>query len=192
MLNDSKAKAMLELPEQRIVGGISVGEALAVFHESVNQAETIFSRDHWLMPKFERLRRLLSDPITADQAGALLDVLYGRRWMADLIEWLEEAPVVPWPDFFEWRRRRNMDRAVEANPRRGICIEVDGHKTNRCPRCSSPDFVPILYGLPSKEGLEAANRGEVVFGGCSIQIDGPQWFCPRCSLEWRWRSGGNN
>ena len=90
-------------PKRRIIAGTTIEDALRAFHESVNQPGTIFSRDHWLMPKFERLRRLLSEPITEDQATALLDVLYQRHWMADLIEWLESPPV-SWALFFECSR----------------------------------------------------------------------------------------
>src|SRR5271163_1243143 len=100
-------------PEQRIACGIPVAEVLQAFHESVNQPVTMFSRDHWLLPKFDILRRLLNDPVTGDQAAALLDVLYKRRWMCDLIEWLEQAPEVFWADFFAWRERRNLIRSIE-------------------------------------------------------------------------------
>jgi hypothetical protein len=175
-------------PEQRIAHGIPVAEALQAFHESVNQPETIFSRDHWLLPKFERLRRLLNDPVTPDQAAALLDVLYQRRWMCDLIEWLEEAPGVSWADFFAFRERRNLVRSIEQSEEMGISLPVrleEGVKVVSCPRCSSPKFVPFVYGYPSEEGIAAAKRGEIVFAGCSVDMDGPRWYCPACRLQWR-------
>jgi hypothetical protein len=62
---------------------------LEAFRQNVNRPNTIFSRDHWLLPKLERLRELMADPLPADQAQAILDVLHYRRWMADLIPWLE-------------------------------------------------------------------------------------------------------
>lgn len=33
--------------------------------------------------------------------------------------------------------------------------------------------VPIAYGYPSSELFEAAERGEVVLGGCVIEVDSP-------------------
>ncbi len=52
--------------EAQIAAGKSVDEALTAFRKSVNQPDTIFSTDHWLVPKLERLRDLLDDPITQD------------------------------------------------------------------------------------------------------------------------------
>jgi hypothetical protein len=167
-------------PEQRIVAGIRLADALQAFSESVNQPGTIFSRDHWLMPKLERLCKLLNDPVTPDQALALVDVLYQRRWMRDLIEWLDEAPEVPWAEFFEWRTRREMVRSVEFSEQFGaswpVRLEDEGLKVNKCPRCGSPNYIPIMYGLPNDDGLKAAQRGEIALGGCSLDLDGPRWF----------------
>jgi hypothetical protein len=173
-------------PERRIAAGVSVEDALRAFHESVTRPETTFSRDHWLMPKFERLRQLLSDPITEDHAAALLDVLHQRRCMADLIEWLESPPV-PWAEFFGWRKCRDMERSIESQQKRGYGWPVDlgEQKVHHCPRCNSRTFVPIVCGYPTEEALAAARRGELVLGGCSLQIDGPNWYCPRCRLSWR-------
>ena len=72
----------------QIAAGKSVDDVLTAFRGSVNQPGTIFSTEHWLVPKLDQLRRLLSDPITKDEAKALLDVLHQRHWMSDLLEWL--------------------------------------------------------------------------------------------------------
>lgn len=45
-----------------------------------------------------------------------------------------------------------------------------------CPRCGSR-AVPILRGYPSPEGFAAAERGEVVLGGCVIAHDDPHFAC---------------
>jgi hypothetical protein len=176
-------------PEQRIACGTPVAEALQAFHESVNQPGTIFSRDHWLLPKFERLRRLLNDPITRDQAAALLDVLYQKRWMSELIDWLEQANEVSWADFFEWRERRDefrrLEHPEEPAPVVPESLEEEEVKVVSCPRCRSPKFVPYVFGYPSEEGIAAAKRGEIVFGGCSLDMDGPRWYCPVCRQRWR-------
>jgi hypothetical protein len=88
--------------EEALRAGMRVEHALQQFRAQVNRPETIFSTDHWLLAKFEQLQTLLTDPITADQAQALEDVLYGRHWMRDLFEWLRSPPM-PWVDFFVYR-----------------------------------------------------------------------------------------
>jgi hypothetical protein len=85
--------------------GLPVEEALRIFRESVNRPDTTFSTDRWLLPKLDRLRELLTDPITPDQACALLDVLHDRRPMSELIGWLE-APPMAWssyPTYLQYR-----------------------------------------------------------------------------------------
>jgi transposase-like protein len=57
--------------------------------------------------------------------------------------------------------------------------------TPTCPRChSSEQVVPIIYGYPSEELFEAADRGEVKLGGCVVTGDDPQWFCKSCDYSW--------
>lgn len=170
---------------QQIAAGISVETTLRVFRDSVNKPHTIFSTDHWLSPKLDRLRELLSEPITADQAEALLDVLYQRHWMGELIEWLESPPIA-WQDFFKYPERQEAEEAYEAPPLR-LPWDVFGQgpreQPQSCPDCGSKRIVSIMYGFPSKEGFEAARRGEIVLGGC-IMDDGPGWHCKDCFNSW--------
>ena len=35
-----------------------------------------------------------------------------------------------------------------------------------CPVCGSSNSIPIVYGRPSEELIEMAERGEVILGGC--------------------------
>ena len=51
-----------------------------------------------------------------------------------------------------------------------------------CPRCASA-CIPIVYGLPGSELIEAAIRGEVRLGGCIIEGEDPQWACTVCEVE---------
>jgi hypothetical protein len=53
----------------------------------------------------------MSDPITEDQATALSDVLHERRWMRDLVDWLEGSPM-SWQVFFILRECLEPDPAV--------------------------------------------------------------------------------
>ena len=52
----------------------------------------------------------------------------------------------------------------------------------RCPDCpGGPAAVPLLYGLPSADTFEAAERGEYVLGGCLMEPGPtPEWACPEC------------
>lgn len=57
----------------------------------------------------------------------------------------------------------------------------------RYPACGEKASVPILYGMPSYEAYEAAQRGESVIGGCCIDLDAPERQCTRCGHAWRIR-----
>ena len=49
------------------------------------------------------------------------------------------------------------------------------------PQCCGQPMTPIVYGRPSGKALfEAAERGEVVLGGCVISDDMPLFVCSRC------------
>lgn len=53
-------------------------------------------------------------------------------------------------------------------PRRPITV---------CPTCGGAG-VPIAYGLPGPEMSGAAERGEIVLGGCVVWDDQPTHECP--------------
>ena len=55
---------------------------------------------------------------------------------------------------------------------------------NVCPECGSGDVVPIEYGLPGPEMMQAAGRGEVHLGGCVVAPDSPDLRCGACGHEW--------
>ena len=52
----------------------------------------------------------------------------------------------------------------------------------RCPDCTgAPLGVPLVYGLPSSEAFEAAERGQIVLAGCLMEPGlTPSWACPEC------------
>ncbi len=66
---------------------------------------------------------------------------------------------------------------------------MQASETASCPRCGSP-AVPIVYGLPAGELFEAADRGEVVLGGCMVWDEQPEWACRGvdCGLEFGQRA----
>ena len=52
-----------------------------------------------------------------------------------------------------------------------------------CPRCGHA-MVPLVYGLPGPDLFDAAQRGEVVLGGCVLPMsrddEDSDWACPVC------------
>jgi hypothetical protein len=51
-----------------------------------------------------------------------------------------------------------------------------------CPYCRDADeVIPILYGMPSPEGFEMAERGEVFIGGC--EPGKTHYYCKRDNRE---------
>jgi len=52
-----------------------------------------------------------------------------------------------------------------------------------CPSCHSTNVLPIVWGLPANNAMEAAKRRKVVFGGCVIDDDPPRWHCENCGLD---------
>ena len=50
-------------------------------------------------------------------------------------------------------------------------------------------MVHIVYGLPTSELGEKAERGEIVLGGCCVSGDDSEWFCRDCGWAWNARRG---
>ncbi len=53
-----------------------------------------------------------------------------------------------------------------------------------CPACGAEQVVPILYGLPTLEAFEQAQRGELELGGCCVTFNAPIWHCKACAHRW--------
>lgn len=62
------------------------------------------------------------------------------------------------------------------------------NKPTVCPNCGGK-VVPIIYGEPIPETFESSERGEVVLGGCCVEVneDGvilnPEWACVECNKQ---------
>jgi hypothetical protein len=177
-----------QLEVEGLHAGMPREKALSYFQLNVNRPDTIFSTDHWLLPKLAELAALLPDPITSDQAKAFDDVLRGRHFMKDLIEWLQSPPM-PWVNFFAYRECRERDAAWERWKLQRAQEEFSWEFASRpecCPKCGSLSVLDIVYGSPSEEDAEAARRGAIAMGGCCI---GPaaNFYCAQC--EYRWPEG---
>lgn len=59
--------------------------------------------------------------------------------------------------------------------RNGDLAEDSGDMT-RCSECGGP-LLPVEYGFPGSEMFEAAARGEIVLGGCTIGMGDPTHSC---------------
>ena len=175
-------------PEESITAGKSINEALTAFRESVNQLGPPRALGQCLVLNLDHIQQLLSEPITQDEAQALLDVLYKRRWMEELIRWLSDRPV-PWEDFpaYEANLREEAKRqwAEDRERHRGVSL-FSGERfpkiSDSCPDCGSSEWKPIVYGSLTEEGVEAARRGEFVRGG-SIMGDASR-YCTACFNDW--------
>lgn len=58
-----------------------------------------------------------------------------------------------------------------------------------CPSCGESRRLPILYGMPTWEAAQAAERGELVLAGCIIEPGAPIWRCSACATEWGGEDG---
>ena len=74
-------------------------------------------------------------------------------------------------------------RAVRARLRWARQWEIE--LPRRCPECASLRIAPIAFGLPGPELGEAAQRGELILGGCCCFGDerDPKWGCLDCGCR---------
>ena len=56
-----------------------------------------------------------------------------------------------------------------------------------CPKCGSTNVVDVVIGYPTDEASAAAERDELILGGCmpSFGAPGPVWGCTACHHEWQ-------
>lgn len=57
-------------------------------------------------------------------------------------------------------------------------------KPDVCPACGAPVY-PILYGEPvmSEEDYFNTYGEHVIYGGCCINFNDPEWACSKCGLK---------
>jgi hypothetical protein len=53
-----------------------------------------------------------------------------------------------------------------------------------CPKCSSVANVPIAYGKPGHEAIEAHKHGLIYLAGCVIENESIDRHCKACGYEW--------
>lgn len=55
---------------------------------------------------------------------------------------------------------------------------------DKCPHCGGK-VVPIVYGDPTPEVMDAAEHGKVILGGCCIALDSPDYACAVCGQRFK-------
>jgi hypothetical protein len=61
-----------------------------------------------------------------------------------------------------------------------------------CPHCGSTEAVRIVYGLPTAEAFEAAQRGGIALGGCLVGDESPGFECRNCHAPLPWVHVGDD
>jgi poly(ADP-ribose) glycohydrolase ARH3 len=106
----------------------------------------------------------------AAMAGTLVGALHG-----------EDAWAPRWTDALE----RADDLVSLADRLHDLGTELPTEPPPReCPACGAMTLVSIVYGMPGHELFEAAERGEVVLGGCIVDWDQPTAACTACGGQW--------
>ena len=59
---------------------------------------------------------------------------------------------------------------------------MSSNEKPRCPRCGG-EAIRIVYGFPTFETFEAAERGEVMLGGCVEFGEPATLHCPTCDAD---------
>lgn len=63
-----------------------------------------------------------------------------------------------------------------------------------CPSCGSEQTIPMAWGFPTPELMEASQRGEVILCGCLVPFTGdsigpesapPDTYCKDCQHKFR-------
>lgn len=86
-------------PQTRIQSGMSVKTALDTFAALCNKSDTLFITERWVAPRIERLRMLLTDPLSAEQADVFNETIGQRVRLDDMIGWL--ASRTTWSDYLK-------------------------------------------------------------------------------------------
>jgi len=67
--------------------------------------------------------------------------------------------------------------------------ETPKKQTKPCPKCGSLDVVPIEYGYPGPEMMDAAEKGLIELGGCCVGERDPRKHCKACGEQFDWPRG---
>ena len=168
-----------------ILGGVRRERAFELLLATCNQAQTLFITDGWVAPRLEKLRRLLSDPITNEQSQALRDAAMKRMRLDGVIVWLELG-TMSLADYVRVHRRiaaevQEAEKNRKKERRQEWMEQLRKQRKPACPTCDKRDaVVPIIYGYVSLIDIKDDPPDCYVLGGCVIGEDSYRWWCRRC------------
>ena len=55
----------------------------------------------------------------------------------------------------------------------------------KCPKCFKSFIVPIRYGMPGPEMQQDYYEGKIKLGGCTMDVNYPNYHCNDCKYEWQ-------
>jgi hypothetical protein len=106
--------------------------------------------------------------------------------------WLRFNPDAQSADAQLWYYEALVEAFAQRRPESRLTEELDrivselreavayAQRPASCPACRADTVVPIAYGFPGTEMLEASGRGEIALGGCEVSDDSPAWRCRAC------------
>ncbi len=164
-------------------------EALAAFVAACNRRDTLFITKAWFQPRAERLRRGLSDPITAEEAHVLRELLRERVTFDVVFGWMDRRPM-SWTDYLDWREAElkrqamlRMERGIfpwedVAASREDTKLQIGAlakharPEPRPCPRCQKP-LTWIYFSSPPWTWRMLCGRAGwiAVCDDCHLQVD---------------------
>jgi len=102
-LQQQRLRAVIDYGLDKLHHGINIERAVQLFLGACNKGDTLYVIEDWVQPYLAELRRLLSDPITADQAEALCDCVFKDCQLKEVLSWLG-GPPMPWRAYIDGTR----------------------------------------------------------------------------------------
>ena len=62
-------------------------------------------------------------------------------------------------------------------------IELYQENIKCCPNCNN-ELIKIVYGMPSNEMFQKAEKGEIYLGGCIILPNNAVYYCSKCEKKY--------
>ena len=64
--------------------------------------------------------------------------------------------------------------------------DIGANSNIKCPKCGSPNYIPIVYGKPTYEAYEKGKCGELILAGCFLPgPNPPNKRCKNCQHSYR-------
>ena len=183
--------------EDGIVWGIPLSLALQMVMLSCNKPDTLYITQRRLKSRLQRLRRLLSDPLTSEHAEILRSIVLKEKPLDDVIEWLRHSPDIAWTEFAQNKAEAQAQIAEVAQARKRAKEQVrhqdlleehakfleqlktwDRFPCLQC--CSNDDVIPIIYGKPKPYLSLCPEHDRYVLGGCVMFPNSKRWHCGKC------------